>query len=118
MATLSEHIQARPGLTNGQWAQLLGVSRPYLHGLLSGDRQPSLETAIEIERATDGGVPILSWPNLAAVVEAAMATEMRASKAPAGESVVLPDGLPALGEQSAGDVAIGDSLENQTGGSA
>lgn len=51
-------------------ADMLGVSRPYLYDLLSGKRQPSFETALRIETATGGEVPITDWPNLARIAEA------------------------------------------------
>ena len=71
MDQLKQYIANRPGRTNGEWAEILGVSRPYLHGLLKGERQPSLATAHRIALATDGDVPITSWPNIAAIVLAA-----------------------------------------------
>lgn len=53
------------------WADQLGISRPFLYGLLDGSRKPSLAVAAKIERATGGAVPITTWPNLNAVIEAA-----------------------------------------------
>ena len=94
MQALAKHIQSRPGLTNAQWAERLGVSRPYLHALLNEDRQPSLETAVEIERATNGEVPVASWPSFAAVVAA-----VGASAIPQGNDVALPDGSPVLNNE-------------------
>ncbi len=71
MEKLIDHIQARPDRKSREWAADFGISRPYLHGLLKNQRNPSLETAMRIEAATGGAVPIASWPNLAAVVAAA-----------------------------------------------
>ncbi len=71
MEQLAKHIGAFPGRTYGEWAEIFGVSRPHLHALLSGDRQPSLSVAQRIATATDGRVPLTAWPNLAAVVNAA-----------------------------------------------
>ena len=55
----------------GEWASELGVSRPFLYGLLDGTRQPSLEVAQRIDAATKGKVPLSSWPRIRAVLEAA-----------------------------------------------
>lgn len=71
MEHLSHHIAARPGRTLSEWAEALGISRPYLHGLMAGTRQPSLTTAQRIATATAGEVPITAWPTIAAVVAAA-----------------------------------------------
>ena len=71
MATLSEHIKGEPEKSITAWAADLGVSRPYLYGLLDGTRTPSAETATRIARATGNAVPVTSWPNLRAVIDAA-----------------------------------------------
>lgn len=71
MEQLAQYIASRPGRTNAEWADALGVSRPYLHELLNGRRQPSLATAQRIAAATGGAVSITTWPNLAAVIAAA-----------------------------------------------
>lgn len=71
--------------------------------MLNEDRQPSLETAVEIERATNGEVPVASWPSFAAVVAA-----VGASAIPQGNDVVLPDVLPPVADNDvpkAGTVA-------------
>ena len=75
MEKLAHHISANPGRTCGEWAEALGVSRPYLYALLSGDRQPSLSVAQRIAAATDGAVPITSWGNLAALAAAIEASK-------------------------------------------
>lgn len=113
MQALAKHIQSRPGLTNAQWAERLGVSRPYLHALLNEDRQPSLETAVEIERATNGEVPVASWPSFAAVVAA-----VGASVIPQGNDVVLPDVLPPVGDNDVDQPGIPASMGNNTSGGA
>lgn len=113
MQALAKHIQSRPGLTNAQWAKRLGVSRPYLHALLNEDRQPSLETAVEIERATNGEVPVASWPSFAAVVAA-----VGASAIPQGNDVVLLDGSPALNNEGDTGLTVSQGGENHTGGAA
>lgn len=71
MEQLAQHIAQRPGRTFGEWAEIFGISRPYLHGLLNGERQPSLATAQRIAAATSGDVAITAWPTLAAIVAAA-----------------------------------------------
>ena len=113
MQALAKHIQSRPGLTNAQWAERLGVSRPYLHALLNEDRQPSLETAVEIERATNGEVPVASWPSFAAVVAA-----VGASAIPQGNDVVLPDVPPPVGDNDVDQPGIPASMGNNTSGGA
>lgn len=42
-------------------AEVLGVSRGYMSELVGGTKQPSLELAFAIERATGGAVPASSW---------------------------------------------------------
>ncbi len=113
MQALAKHIQSRPGLTNAQWAERLGVSRPYLHALLNEDRQPSLETAVEIERATNGEVPVASWPSFAAVVAA-----VGASAIPQGNDVVLPDGSPVLNNEDGADGIVSQVGNSTPGGAA
>lgn len=65
MENLTTYIQARKPDSMRVIADDLGVSRPYLHQLASGERTPSLEVAQAIETATSGKVPAASWPNLA-----------------------------------------------------
>lgn len=71
METLNAYIKAEPSRTMSEWAEELGVSRPFLYGLLDGKRQPSLEVAKRIDAATNGKVPLASWPNIRAVLDAA-----------------------------------------------
>lgn len=75
MSTLSEYIKTQPERTMRDWADALGVSRPFLYGLLDGTRAPSLRVAVQIEAATAGRVSIRDWPNLRAVIDAARAAE-------------------------------------------
>ena len=49
------------GETRTAWAERLGVSKSYLSDLLNGNRQPSLDVAVRIERLTNGAVPAASW---------------------------------------------------------
>jgi len=70
MEHLAQHITAYPGRTYGEWAEIFGVSRPHLHALLNGERQPSLSVAQRIAAATEGQVPVTAWPNLAALAKA------------------------------------------------
>lgn len=71
MSTLSEYIKAQPEKTRAQWAECFGISRPYLYSLMDGTRQPSIDVAQRIARATGGKVPVTAWPNMAAIVAAA-----------------------------------------------
>lgn len=49
------------GKNRSAWAVMLGISRSYLSEILSGNRRPSLELAVSIERKTNGAVPASSW---------------------------------------------------------
>lgn len=52
------------------WADEIGISRPYLYGLMDGTRSPSLDVALRVQSVTAGKVTVTDWPNLAAVVSA------------------------------------------------
>lgn len=81
MSTLSEYIKAQPEKTKTQWAERFGISRPYLYSLMDGTRQPSIDVAQRIAKATGGKVPVTAWPNMAAIVSAAFpARQPRPSK--------------------------------------
>lgn len=71
MSTLSQHIKGQPHKSLGLWARDFGISRPYLYALIDGSRNPSLEVAQRIATATCGEVPLESWPNLSAIIDAA-----------------------------------------------
>lgn len=43
------------------WAARLGITKSYLSELLNGNRTPSLEVAVRIQRVTNGAVPAASW---------------------------------------------------------
>jgi plasmid maintenance system antidote protein VapI len=58
--TLSEWI-AREGLTKSAVAASLCMTRGALSNLCNGRFKPSLETAVAIERLTEGKVPPSSW---------------------------------------------------------
>jgi DNA-binding transcriptional regulator YdaS (Cro superfamily) len=49
------------GQTQTAWAALLGISKGYLSDIVNGNRVPSLEVAVAIERATKGAVLAASW---------------------------------------------------------
>ncbi len=53
---LAEH-----SLTYTAFAVLVGADRQRVWRLAKGDRGPSVDLAIRIERATKGAVPIESW---------------------------------------------------------
>lgn len=67
MEQLAQHIAANPGRTNAEWAGLFGISRPHLHALLTGERQPSPHVALRIQDVT--GIPMTAWPNVAALAK-------------------------------------------------
>jgi transcriptional regulator with XRE-family HTH domain len=56
----SEYIRTS-GQNRATWADRLGVSRSYLSDLLNGNKTPSLELAVQIERVTQGAVPAACW---------------------------------------------------------
>lgn len=49
------------GESQKRWAARLGISPSYLSLLLRGHKQPSLDLAVAIEKATDGRVAVASW---------------------------------------------------------
>ncbi len=57
---LKLHI-ASSGRSRKDWAEDLGISRSFLSLLEAGQKRPSLELAVRIERATGGAVPVQSW---------------------------------------------------------
>lgn len=61
MGTLSEY-QSSSGLTQRALAERLKISKSFLNEILRGEKAPSVSTAIRIAEATDGAVPITSWP--------------------------------------------------------
>lgn len=71
MSELSTHLKTVPDKPLGEWAKEFGISRPYLHALLNGQRHPSIDVAKRIAAATDGKIPVTAWPNIRAVVDAA-----------------------------------------------
>jgi DNA-binding XRE family transcriptional regulator len=72
MTHLKTHLN-QTGTSQAALACLIGVSRPYMSQLVGGTRLPSLPVARKIAQATRDAVPITSWPNIAAVVDAATA---------------------------------------------
>jgi plasmid maintenance system antidote protein VapI len=71
MSNLDTYIKSKPEKSMQAWADDFGISRPYLYDLVNGTRLPSIEVAVRIERGTGGTVPVVTWPNLAAVLRAA-----------------------------------------------
>jgi transcriptional regulator with XRE-family HTH domain len=51
----------RSGRSRGDVANALGISRSYFSELESGVKTPGLALAVEIERLTEGAVPVASW---------------------------------------------------------
>ncbi|AZV00253.1 Cro-like protein [Paracoccus phage vB_PkoS_Pkon1] len=74
MSTLRDYIKSQPRKSRKEWADCFGISRPYLYGLMEGTRHPSLDVALRIADITEGAVPVMAWPNLAAVIRAATPT--------------------------------------------
>lgn len=51
----------KTSLTQCDFAEAIGVSNGHLSQLISGQKSPSLELAVKIERETDGFVQASSW---------------------------------------------------------
>lgn len=64
---LADHINEMPQRAMAEWAEVFGVSRPYLYGLMDGSRQPSMKVAKRIAEKSEGAVPVLCWKNFAAI---------------------------------------------------
>lgn len=56
----SEFIRSS-GQNRATWADRLEISRSYLSDILNGNKTPSLDLAVRIERLTGGAVPASSW---------------------------------------------------------
>lgn len=59
MGTLAEYMQ-HEGMTQRALAQALGLSVSYTNEIVHGSKTPSLETALKIQRVTDGRVCLSS----------------------------------------------------------
>lgn len=60
MTTLAEHIKAA-GLTRSKFAEMVGISAPYLSQIIAEERTPSIQVALRIASLTDGKIPVESW---------------------------------------------------------
>lgn len=69
MMTLSQYLNTK-NIRQAEFARLIGTTQGTV-SKLGKDRQPSLDLAAKIERATDGAVPAASWPNIRKLLEAA-----------------------------------------------
>ncbi len=69
---LADYLTAT-GLKKPEAAELFGISRVYIYGLLNGERDPSTAVAERIQRVTNGAVPVSSWGNHARVIDAVRA---------------------------------------------
>jgi len=59
MSTLAEYLKAA-GMTQSAFAAAVNVSQPTVNRWLGGAK-PSWEKAAEIERITNGAVPVSAW---------------------------------------------------------
>jgi plasmid maintenance system antidote protein VapI len=57
---LIDHIE-RYGISKRVFAEASGISAPMLSHLLAGKRNATLAVASNIERASDGEIPMRSW---------------------------------------------------------
>ena len=58
-------------LSQSRFAEMIGVNQATISKLCAGAISPNLETAQKIATATNGAVPLDSWPKLAALLKAA-----------------------------------------------
>jgi transcriptional regulator with XRE-family HTH domain len=61
MMNLSAYLKAN-GETQKQFADRIGKTQGFVSRLCSEHPRLRLETAVAIEEATGGAVPVLSWP--------------------------------------------------------
>ena len=61
MKKLKTHI-ARKGMTQAEFAKVIGMSPFSFSRLVNGLRAPTFDEAADIERWTAGGVRVESWP--------------------------------------------------------
>lgn len=54
---------AASGATQADFAKRIGRTQAYVSRLCASDASPSLTTALRIERATNGAVPVATWAN-------------------------------------------------------
>lgn len=66
MQTLKDYLQDRK---KADFARLIGISDTHLSQYLSGYRRPGYDRMLEIERITEGEVPVQSWELLKANVD-------------------------------------------------
>ncbi|WP_092886859.1 helix-turn-helix transcriptional regulator [Roseicitreum antarcticum] len=60
MNTLSAYL-SREGIRQGDFAKRVGLTQATVSRLARNAMRPRLETALTIERATGGAVPVSSW---------------------------------------------------------
>jgi DNA-binding transcriptional regulator YdaS (Cro superfamily) len=60
MEKLQQFLNAS-GTRQSALADMLGINRGYMSQLVNGRKVPSLPLAFQIERATDGAVPVDAW---------------------------------------------------------
>ena len=73
MNPLKSYVEQRSPAPMRETAEHLGLSRPYLYDLIKDRRDPTLDVAKRIARATNGEVPVGAWPKFAAIAEAMQA---------------------------------------------
>lgn len=67
MSTLDQYLKEKQ-IVQSAFAEVLGVTQATVSRLCKqGAAGPSFDLAVQIERATDGGVPVYSWPRFRAI---------------------------------------------------
>jgi DNA-binding transcriptional regulator YdaS (Cro superfamily) len=56
-----KEIIIKSGQSQTAWAARLGITKSYLSSILAGKKQPGLDLAVRIQRATDGQILATSW---------------------------------------------------------
>jgi DNA-binding transcriptional regulator YdaS (Cro superfamily) len=56
-----ERWLARNEVSQAEFARRTGITQSAISKYISGDRQPMLDEALAIERATHGAVPVEEW---------------------------------------------------------
>lgn len=60
MTQLAAHLISE-NIRRAEFARRIGTSKGYLSDIANGNRTPSLELALRIERVTSGAVPVAAW---------------------------------------------------------
>lgn len=97
MATLRQYLRQQQ-LTQEAFSRLTGIPQSLISRFCTGRAEPTLQRAAEIERATEGAVPMSAWvqsPGCASEGRAPDAAHPSTAEAPArarSDETVNPEG--------------------------